>query len=1146
MILWPVKLLSRPRRYNDFMHWDHRRIAVFAAVAAAFLVSEPGHAADKVRAWEETVTIPTYRLGPNTPNPIFYEGRIYQGAKGPIYPYPLMDNLTDEKAPADYKAVYLENRYLRIMVLPELGGRIFEALDKTNGYHFVYRQHVVKPALVGMIGAWISGGVEWNIPHHHRASSFLPVDYTVVENPDGSRTIWVGEIERRHRTKWSIGMTLRPDRSYLEVTVRFFNRTPLAQSILYWANVAVHTNEDYQIIFPPDTRIATHHSKVEFAHWPISHEVYGGADFRSGVDVSWWKNHVKANSMFAWGSEEDFHAGYDHGKQAGTLHVADHNYGPGKKFWTWGRDAHGRMWDELLTDEDGPYIELMVGAWSDNQPDYSWTQPYEVREITEYWYPFRDIGGVKQANVDAAVNLEIEDGKARVGFYVTQPWERATVRLQARGRTVFETRTAVAPDKPFLQEVDLPAGVPPEEVTASLSAGGRTLVSYTPLPAKTEPLPKPATPPPAPESIKTNEELFLTGLRLEQFYNPRVEPYPYYEEILKRDSGDYRANTQLALNYLKRGMYAKAEEHLRRAVARITRNYTRPKDGEALYYLGVALRALGKDEEAADAFHRAAWSFAWRAAANHQLAELACRRGEFEQALTFLDRSLAMNARNTRAMNLRAAVLRRLGRTDEAEAQLLAAAKIDPLDFFAGNEYYLLLKARGEELTAGAMLGGFARWIRTDVQNCLELAADYAAAGLWDEALDVIGRRLAREPDAAKAHPMLYYFGAWYAEQKGDRAAAAEYWKAAAAAPVEFCFPFRMEAQQVFRRAMEVNPGDGRAPYYLGNLLFDHQPEAALEAFARAVERDPRNRIAWRNLGLARAKVKGDVEGAIQALEKSIEVQPDARVLFELDRFYERAARPLEERLAMLKKHHETVLERDDALSREIALLVDLDRFDEALALMKDRHFRRWEGVESVHGLFANAHIFRGHERFAAGDYRGALADYEAALEYPRNLEEAKSYRDGAYARPYYYIGRAYGALGNAAKAKEHFEKSIAEAEEAFSVSKPTPETMASILYYKGLSLQELGREAEAGEVFQAMIEAAQQTLARGGEVDYYAKFGEGGRPESRLAQAHYLIGLALAGRGDAAGARREFEAALELDPNHGGARRKLRSLPAD
>src|SRR5947209_10597279 len=140
-------------------------------IPAALCASEP------VRIWEDTLVVPTYAAAPPERAPLFYEGRTYQGAKGPIYPYPIIDKLIDTREDRPYKAVYLENEYVRLCVLPELGGRIFEAIDKTNGYNFFYRQHVIKPALIGMIGAWISGGVEWNIPHHHRASSFLPVQY---------------------------------------------------------------------------------------------------------------------------------------------------------------------------------------------------------------------------------------------------------------------------------------------------------------------------------------------------------------------------------------------------------------------------------------------------------------------------------------------------------------------------------------------------------------------------------------------------------------------------------------------------------------------------------------------------------------------------------------------------------------------------------------------------------------------------------------------------------------------------------------------------------------------------------------------------------------------------------------------------------
>ena len=205
--------------------------------------------------------------------------------------------------------------------------------------------------------------------------------------------------------------------------------------MLCFANVAVNANKDYQIIFPPRTQWVTYHHKNQFASWPIARSRYSGADFSSGVDVSWYKNHTNANSMFAWNYADDFFAGYDHGKQAGTLSVADHQIVPGKKFWTWGSGPRGRMWDEILTDTDGPYIELMVGAYSDNQPDYSWMTPHETRRWTQFWYPFRDIGGVKNANTEAAVNLEVKDGRILVGFCATADHPAARADLTRAPRS---------------------------------------------------------------------------------------------------------------------------------------------------------------------------------------------------------------------------------------------------------------------------------------------------------------------------------------------------------------------------------------------------------------------------------------------------------------------------------------------------------------------------------------------------------------------------------------------------------------------------------------------------------------------------------------------------------------------------------------
>jgi hypothetical protein len=550
----------------------------FLTAATVWCAASGVARADTVRLSEQEVAIPTYLAGDPEPNPMFFFGQSSQGAEGRVYPYPLYDTLTNIKSNKLYRIVYLENEYVRIGILPEVGGRLFEAIDKSNGYNFIYRQHVIKPALIGLIGAWISGGIEWNIPHHHRATTFLPVQYRLASNADGSKTVWVGELEVRHRMRWAVGYTLRPGKSYLECSVRIVNRTPVANTMLCFANVAVHVNKDYQVIYPPGTRFVTFHGKREFTTWPLATTRYAGADFTRGVDVSWYTNHIEANSMFAWNYEDDFFAGYDHGKQAGIMSFADHHDIPGKKFWTWGNGPRGRMWDKILTDEDGPYIELMVGAYSDNQPDYSWLQPYETKAFEMYWYPFRDIGGVKKANLEAAVNLEVKtNGPARVGFCTTSAHRAARMLLQAGTKVLLDETAPISPAKAFVKTVTVPAGLDEHDLRASISVEGRELVAYSPVRLEPAEMPKPVQSPPSPKDIKTIEELYLAGQRIEQFHSPGQDPEPYWEEALQRDPGDARVNTALGIRLFKQARFAEAEEHFRRAIARLMLNYTSPK-----------------------------------------------------------------------------------------------------------------------------------------------------------------------------------------------------------------------------------------------------------------------------------------------------------------------------------------------------------------------------------------------------------------------------------------------------------------------------------------------------------------------------------------------------------------------------------------
>ena len=372
---------------------------------------------------------------------MFFKGESYQGASKYIYPYGMNDVISDEKTDKAWKTVTLENEYIKLCVTPEIGGKLYYATDKSNGYNFIYKNNVVKPSNIGMLGAWVSGGIEWCVLHHHRASTFQAVDYTTSENSDGSKTIWIGETEPRHRMRWTIGITAFPERSYFRAEVKIHNPTPYTNTFLYWANVAAHTNENYQVIFPPSVNVATYHAKNSFTNWPISTEIYNGQDFTKGVDISWWKNSPNSNSFFAYDLKEDFMGGYDHGKETGTVHIGDHNIVKGAKLWEWGSGARGQATEARLTDNDGPYVEIMVGAFSDNQPDYSWIRPYEVKTFTQYWYPVKDIKGFKNANLNGAVNLEArEKNQVFLGYCVTRKVSKATVTLKNKGEESYLQR----------------------------------------------------------------------------------------------------------------------------------------------------------------------------------------------------------------------------------------------------------------------------------------------------------------------------------------------------------------------------------------------------------------------------------------------------------------------------------------------------------------------------------------------------------------------------------------------------------------------------------------------------------------------------------------------------------------------------------
>jgi tetratricopeptide (TPR) repeat protein len=1104
-----------------------RAVALAVVLVAVPVLAPAGEPA--ARAWEEPLVVPTYPVGPAEPNPMFYAGREYQGAQGPVYPYPLLDRLLDRREDRTYRALWLENEYLRISVLPEIGGRVFVAQDTTNGYDFFYRQHVIKPALIGMLGAWISGGVEWNVFHHHRATTFMPVQSAIAENPDGSRTVWVGETEWRQRMRWAVGLTVRPGRSYVEAVVRMTNRTPLPHSMLYFANPAVPANESYQVVFPPDVDWATFHAKVDFSPWPLARGRFVGHDYAPGTDLSWWKNHPWPVSFFVYRSGLDFFGGYDHGRRAGVVHVADRDTMPGKKLWTWGNGPDGRMWDHILTDEDGPYIELMAGGYSDNQPDYSWIQPGESRTVVHYWYPVRELGGIKAANLEGALNLEVKDGRARIAANTTTARPGAKVTLAAGGRIVFETTATIAPDAPFVREVPLGAGVREGDLRlAVLDADGKELVAYESRPRPKTPEPTRYAPPPPPAKVKTAEELFLAGQRLEQFHDPHLDAEPYYREALRRDPGDARTNTALGVLAYRRGRFDEAERRLTRAVDRVTANHTRARSGEAQYALGLALVALGKEDAAREAFAAAGWDLAFTAAAALEEARLESARGARARALELLDRSLAANPRCTPALALKAALLRTAGHAAEAFAQASAALAVDPLDPLAARERRLAREAGARAAADPPTDAGESAALRSLDEDAyaLEAAHDYARAGLLDDAIAVLATRL---PDAkAEADPIVAYTLGWLHETRGDAAAAASWYRRGRELPPDYCFPFRLETIPVLERASAADPQDARARYYLGNLLYDLQPERAIAEWERSRALDPGFARVHRNLAFGYARAKGDLAAAVASQEKAVALEKrEPRLYYELDQYLAWTEAPLATRLARLSESPETVASRDITAGRLARVQLLLGRDEDALGTLGGTRFHVWEGESGIHSVYVAARLERGRALLAKGDAAAALAEFRGTLEIPANIEVGHGV-GGHLAAAHHHVGLALEKLGR----KE-------DAAAAFRESAGSPAVVPEAGYWIGRSLQKLGRAAEARTCFERLAATRPRAVdeSRPLEVRMEAR---GERGTDLYAKALGLLGL-----GRPAEARIALAAALQWDPDGIGAVTMRRSLAA-
>ncbi len=1093
-----------------------RLIKLSALVALGLFSAGAAAQNGPVKMWEGRELLPTYIVDAPEKAPLFERDFAYQRAKRGVYPYAMNDNPTNEKIDSLHKALYLENDYIKVCVLPDIGGRLFYATDKTNGYEIFYRQHVIKPANVGMLGAWISGGVEWNVFHHHRATSQYPIDSKMVDNGDGSKTIWVGEVENRHRMSWAIGLTLHPDKSYIEVTGRFFNNSQDRNSMLHWNNVATHANENYQIVFPENTDFGTYHHKNSFLRWPVPDGPYCDNPDYEGKDISWWKNlpALTGGSVFVYDLKDDFIGGYDYGADAGTMLAANRHINKGGKFWTWGHMNYGHAWDCVtLTDSDGPYVELMTGAYSDNQPDYCWINPHETKEFTAYWYGIRNLNRVNRGNEFATVNMDIDpSGKIHVAANVTEIRRGAKVVVRtADGKTLYEKVADMAPDKPFADDFAVAAAdvAEPSKVTMYLyAADGEELINYHPYVLdRNKPFPEPVVPlDPDPKSIENTEELYYLGMRNLQFHQAHVDPNIYFREVLNRDPGDVRSNTQLGIFYRKAGDFETAKKHLRTALKRQTAHHTRVADGEAMYNLGLILKAEKQYEAAIDTLYRAAWDYEYSSAAYYQLAQISNTLGETARANEEIDMAIAYNGMNVDAKNFKTTMLRKAGQGAKAAELAADVLRFDPLNYYATRELTLLGKLPKKDLTA---------LLRNVSESYLELALYYMNSGFICDAEAVL-----TEAEAVAPYPTTEYYLGYCEDLKGDKAAAAEWFAKAEAGSIDYVFPFRLETIAVYEKALEYNPSAANTWYYLGNLYYHKQPQKAMEAWAKAVEAKPDFAMALRNLGWGCRFYTNEMREGIEWYKKAIEADKAGNAIFlaECDEMLEAINAPISERYDLFRDRREMYEKRYDSETKAIKLRILSGEYEECLEPLTTRFYSRREHIEDLHDIYVDACMLSANKAWKAGDNEKALKYMLMTNEYPDNHGYAHLEYYARDAQVYYNIGLAYEKVGDNAKAEEYYKM-------ASEVRVKPADAMYN--YEKALAIKKLDPKANVKPMLREALKIGKSKVADSVNR-FFASFDYGDYIEDVNSAAWYTQGIAYKGLGRNGKAKRCFRKALE------------------
>jgi tetratricopeptide (TPR) repeat protein len=971
------------------INWRVLTVALAIAVSSA-------HA--EVRVWEGTLTLPTYEEGAPDPNPPFDQF----AANRFNYPYTLRDNLTSRRVNHDWRAVYLENEYLKCSVLPDIGGHLYTCLDKLSGKSMFYDNPSIKKAAISYRGAWAAFGIEFNFPVSHNWVSMSPVNYSFSKHDDGSASVTVGNIDRVYGMEWTVELVLQPKSTLLEERITLNNRSDVRHRFYWWNNAGIRVWDDSQIVYP--MRFAASHGFTEVRPWPVD----------DGLDLSIIRNHTRGPvSEFVHGSREGFMGIWNPQTKTGTVHFADYASLPAKKIWSWGADADGLDWRKALSDDNSAYVEVQGGLFR-NQETYAFLEPRQTLQFSEYWMPVREIGGISRANLAGVASLTRRGGNLLVGFNANQAIPHASVSISNGTQPVFQEKTALTPEHAWVHEI--PNAEAQSRYTIEIKdAKGATLLrqtegvyDWTP---ESEIKAGPQTTYHIPAPDKRNLDDWIQSGKEDELNGRTLRALDTYKETLKRFPDSLLAQKsagRLAAALLR---YEEAMDYLETCHLRDT------SDTEVSYYLGIAYDGLGETAHARTAYEQALRLPTFHSAASLRLGELLARTGDLGSAEKYLTEAFLLTPYDLRTREELVAVKRAVGKTDESQALSKAVVSDFPLSNF--------LK---EEIGSPDL-----NQLANDADRILNIASQYIRLGMYQRALDVLSRKYPApgtdqsEPGSVspQENPLVAYFRGYCREKLGK--SGADDYKLASTLSAKYIFPSTAEEFTVLKAASQANSADATAHFLLGTLYFSHaDTDAALTQWSEARKAGAKLPVLDANTGLALLHIKHDPEKALEAFRDGLTNDPtNVAIYLGIDQSLSLLRHPARERVEALEKYPRLADAPNPLMFELILNLAEAGDFDRATNLFHNHFFPREEGGTNVRQVWVEVQL----QRVVALAKQGHCSEaIDAAQHLGSAVPGLEFTKDGLEplinsARTNYLLGTTYAACGKPEEAQAKFDK---------------------------------------------------------------------------------------------------------------------------